>query len=46
MLKLFVFIAFFGVLAGLIGAYSYLILINRENEMPGIEDVETLPEDK
>ena len=24
-----------------IAAYAYLIIINRENEMPGIEDVET-----
>ena len=28
----------------LIAAYAYLIIINRENEMPGIEDVETANE--
>lgn len=28
----------------LIAAYAYLIIINRENEMPGIEDIDTLQE--
>jgi hypothetical protein len=28
----------------LIIAYAYLIIINRENEMPGIEDIDSLHE--
>jgi hypothetical protein len=28
----------------LIAAYAYLIIISRENEMPGIEDVDTVHE--
>ena len=28
----------------LIVAYAYLIIINRENEMPGIEDVDSIHE--
>ena len=28
----------------LIAAYAYLIIVNRENEMPGIEDVDTVHE--
>ena len=27
-----------------IAAYAYLIIVSRENEMPGIEDVETAPD--
>lgn len=28
----------------LIAAYAYLIIISRENEMPGIEDIDTARE--
>ena len=28
----------------LIAAYAYLIFVNRENDMPGIEDVDTVHE--
>jgi hypothetical protein len=28
----------------LIAAYAYLIIINRENEMPGIEDIDSVHE--
>jgi hypothetical protein len=28
----------------LIAAYAYLIIVSRENEMPGIEDVDTVHE--
>ncbi len=28
----------------LIAAYAYLIFVSRENEMPGIEDVDTVHE--
>jgi hypothetical protein len=41
MLKLIIFIGFFILLGGVLVAYGYLIFIARENEMPGIEDIET-----
>ncbi|UCH22624.1 MAG: hypothetical protein JSU83_05205 [Deltaproteobacteria bacterium] len=46
MLKLLVIIGLLVVTACLFVAYAYLMSVSRENELPGLEDVEIPQEEK